>query len=599
MNCPKCGAIYIAEDVKCKKCGHVLHSIEGYYGLDQSSKGANDEVNIQYKSRWLLLLNAYQLLEKLLDNDIRMLVVEPAKGEYKQVFGNYSRIRIFTTEPDVYGSLRINPFAFPDNISVLSHIEKLMQIFSASWSLTAAMPALLKESLEIAYTKAGWDLDNSIWLGNEGKSKFPVFSDVLSVLPLLIDRSEYSAETKGNYKGALVTRVRSMTTGIAGQVFKDPEGISDRMLFDNNVIVDLSDIGSDETIALIMGILIMRLGEYHISQRKTNGGINNVPLKHVTVLEEAHNILKRTNKEQSDEGSNIVGKSVEMIANSIKEMRTYGEGFLIIDQSPMAVDSSAIENTSTKIIMNIPDKDACEIVSSALSLTDEQSAELAKLPTGVAATFQKGWLEPVLMKVSSDWTNTHGTALRESQHKEILRVRSRIVDELIHQFEEDKYDSLLLRKHIHDSILPIEQKDDLCMVVDQVDSILDNAHETYPQNVTLYGRALLKVLNCNAIFKIFTIFDLPISSQYLGNNAKDLNVVLPFDTYERSIQKKYQTRAQSMLNSLDHYAVFAREDKRIIAFRMMCEFKWAYMSMPQISIMSSCLRHMQNNIEAN
>lgn len=59
MNCPKCGAIYIAEDVKCKKCGHVLHSIEGYYGLDQSSKGANDEVNIQYKSRWLLLLNAY------------------------------------------------------------------------------------------------------------------------------------------------------------------------------------------------------------------------------------------------------------------------------------------------------------------------------------------------------------------------------------------------------------------------------------------------------------------------------------------------------------------------------------------------------------
>lgn len=77
-------------------------------------------------------------------------------------------------------------------------------------------------------------------------------------------------------------------------------------------------------------------------------------LKHVTVLEEVHNLLKRTSKDQSQEGANIVGKSVEMISNYIKEMRTYGEGFIIVDQSPMAVDVSAIENTSTKIIMNTP-----------------------------------------------------------------------------------------------------------------------------------------------------------------------------------------------------------------------------------------------------
>lgn len=68
-----------------------------------------------------------------------------------------------------------------------------------------------------------------------------------------------------------------------------------------------------------------------------------------------------------------------MISNSIKEMRTYGEGFIIIDQSPMAVDTSAIENTSTKIIMNTPAKDACEELSSALSLNEDQSKELSRL----------------------------------------------------------------------------------------------------------------------------------------------------------------------------------------------------------------------------
>ncbi|MCB6536246.1 hypothetical protein LI210_22360, partial [Parabacteroides distasonis] len=60
---------------------------------------------------------------------------------------------------------------------------------------------------------------------------------------------------------------------------------------------------------------------------------SNKELRHITVLEEAHNILKRTSTEQSAESSNLAGKSVEMLANAIAEMRTYGEGFIIVDQS--------------------------------------------------------------------------------------------------------------------------------------------------------------------------------------------------------------------------------------------------------------------------
>ena len=51
----------------------------------------------------------------------------------------------------------------------------------------------------------------------------------------------------------------------------------------------------------------------------------NNPLKHVTVLEEAHNLLKRTSTEQSSESANLLGKSVEMLTNAIAEMRTYGK----------------------------------------------------------------------------------------------------------------------------------------------------------------------------------------------------------------------------------------------------------------------------------
>ena len=92
-----------------------------------------------------------------------------------------------------------------------------------------------------------------------------------------------------------------------------------------------------------MGILIMRLSEY----RMTHSNGSNQKLRHVTVLEEAHNILKASTHPSTQDGGDLAGKSVEMLSNAIAEMRTYGEGFIIADQSPNAVDISAIRNTNT------------------------------------------------------------------------------------------------------------------------------------------------------------------------------------------------------------------------------------------------------------
>ena len=88
-----------------------------------------------------------------------------------------------------------------------------------------------------------------------------------------------------------------------------------------------------------------------------------------------------------------------MLANSIAEMRTYGEGFIIADQSPGLLDLSVIRNTNTKIIMRLPDESDRILVGKASGLNDDQIIELAKLDPGVAAVFQNSWLEPVLCQV--------------------------------------------------------------------------------------------------------------------------------------------------------------------------------------------------------
>lgn len=153
----------------------------------------------------------YQLLESVIKNDVKIMVIEPAKGEYKQIFGGLKGVKIFTTDTNAYRVLKINPFQFPENIHLLSHIEQLLQIFNASWPLYAAMPAILKQAVVDAYVRCGWDVQNSIWIPGICDHKYPVFADVLDILPQIINTSDYSADSKGDYKGALVTRVQAMT----------------------------------------------------------------------------------------------------------------------------------------------------------------------------------------------------------------------------------------------------------------------------------------------------------------------------------------------------------------------------------------------------
>lgn len=335
----------------------------------------------------------YQLLNEALNQNVKFMVVEPAKGEYKHVFGTQDDVYVYGTNPAVSPLLRINPFSFPHGIHILEHLDRLVEIFNVCWPMYAAMPAVLKSAVEKSYADCGWNLTLS---QNRYKEMlYPSFADVARNIREIIDSSEYDAENKGAYKGSLLTRLQSLTNGINGMIFTCDD-ISDRELFDRNVIIDLSRVGSSETKSLIMGMLVLKLQEYRMAGA---AGMNS-ELKHLTVLEEAHNLLKRTSTEISSESANLMGKSVEMLANAIAEMRTYGEGFIIADQAPGLLDLSVIRNTNTKIIMRLPDRSDRELVGGAANLNDDQIVELAKLPCGVAAIYQNEWIQPVLCKVN-------------------------------------------------------------------------------------------------------------------------------------------------------------------------------------------------------
>lgn len=334
----------------------------------------------------------YILLEQLKKAGKTFMVIEPAKGEYKHVFGCMDDVTVYSNTNKMGNLLQINPFVFPyQHVDVLEHIKRIVGIFNACWSLYAAMPSILEHSIITAYEKCGWDVDAS-----EHKFEVPIFpsvDDVVGCVKDYIDRSDYSADTKGDYKAAIEKRLQDLCEGMFDKMF-NRGSIPDEDLFNKNTIIDLSRTGSTETNALIMGFLVIKLNEFRMSE----GGMNK-PLRHVTVLEEAHNLLRKVSISQSMETANVAGKSVEMITNSIAEMRTYGESFIIVDQSPSLLDSAVIRNTNTKIVLSLPDTEDRIVAGGSMSLSDEQINEIARQNQGEAIVYQNHWEEPVQCKV--------------------------------------------------------------------------------------------------------------------------------------------------------------------------------------------------------
>lgn len=363
----------------------------------------------------------YQMLTELHQDNVPFLVVEPAKGEYKDVFGNWPDVNVFSTNPKIAPLINLNPFKFPDSIHVLEHVDGLVEIFSVCWPMYDAMPAFFKDAILKSYEAVGWDLGSSTFEGDQ--LEYPDFEVLAEQLDKLIEKSDYASDIKSNYRGALITRVKSLTVGLNKFIFTADQTPYE-ILFDQNCILDISRVKSNETKALIMGLMVYILNEYRVDRKQTS----NNGLKHITVLEEAHNLLKNTSGSDSD----LTGKSVEMLTQTIAEIRTYGEGFIIVDQSPSSVDIAAIKNTNTKIVLRTPEANDRDAVGHSMGLTEDQVNEIAKLPAGVAVVYQNNWVSPILTLINkADVKETKYRNDNVSAIKPLKQSRTEVISALM------------------------------------------------------------------------------------------------------------------------------------------------------------------------
>ena len=87
------------------------------------------------------------------------------------------------------------------------------------------MPNIVEQCLYNVYLKAGWNIVTNRNVYQDILSEtylYPTFQDFTNEVAAYLDKSEFGEEVLGNYKGALLSRLRSFTNGSKGALLNTP-----------------------------------------------------------------------------------------------------------------------------------------------------------------------------------------------------------------------------------------------------------------------------------------------------------------------------------------------------------------------------------------
>lgn len=318
-------------------------------------------------------------LFKLIEGvDVPFMAIEPVKGEYRSLQGQYHDVHIWTMRTSdkvdqTVKLLRINPFWFPAGGNLSFHIDSLKTLISSAFELSAAMPNILEQCLYNVYVHSGWNIvtNSNVYMGKLPEDYlYPTFEDLANEVEAYLEHSDFGEEVLGNYKGALLSRLRSFTNGAKGVLLNTTNHPDYSVFLSERNVIELEGLADDADKCLVMGTILVQYFQY-LKLNFTDTEKNT--LKHIIILEEAHRLFKNQKTEKSAEGPNPTGQLVETLSNIMAEIRAFGEGLLIVDQSPTKIAEDVIKNSGTKIIHRIDNEQDIKILQAAMLLTDNMN----------------------------------------------------------------------------------------------------------------------------------------------------------------------------------------------------------------------------------
>ena len=322
--------------------------------------------------------------------NIPFLAIESAKKEYRGLINvkgwrDDKPTRVYTLGNSVGVPFRLNPFEVQEGVRIELHINRIASCFEAAFPQLPFLTSIMTEALQNVYDRLGWTLTSFGPTRAKAGARQPVFptlDDFVKEVEKITAERGYAGENAANVNAAIQGRLKNLLLGSVGDMLNCERSTPLDELFSCATILELNDLNEQDK-SLVTMFLLVFLREYRELHPSDD-------LTHVTVVEEAHNILEKTGHADAEMSSDSKAKVVASFCNMLTELRAYGEGLIIADQSPNKLATDAIRNTNVQIAHQLRDSDDRDAVARAMIMTDEQRDFIGKLRPGRAALFYTG-----------------------------------------------------------------------------------------------------------------------------------------------------------------------------------------------------------------
>ena len=309
-----------------------------------------------------------RILKELHDADIPFTVIEAAKKEYIGLLAEVPELRIYTPGTDGI-RLVVNPLQPEEGVLIENQADAVVRAIVASHGGEHPIPEALDGLLKQTYEKAGWKYGTMAYY--DVNHPFPTFADALKNVPEYIEKhAQYGPEVKKNLEAALTLRTEHLDTGALGGIVGQAFGLSAKEILETPSVIELADFSSSST-EFLMNILIFKIHSY----------LSRLPeehfLKRVLVVEEAHNIFRRTLYEESGKALNN-----NYFERMLAEIRSSGTGMILSDQRPSIMSEAVMANTTVKIVHSMGASEDRELIGRAMGLTDFQTLKTQEFNPG-------------------------------------------------------------------------------------------------------------------------------------------------------------------------------------------------------------------------
>lgn len=319
------------------------------------------------------------LLDRLWkDHNIPFLVIEPAKNEYRALVQSIPELQVFTPGKNFISPFVFNPFVPPKNVKLETYKSTLKTAFAAGVSMSTPLDKIFEESINNCYSDFRW-LDTYTV---DDKGKIFNISDFVKCFQQTFDEIGYTGDAK-NIGRAGVVRLNSLVN-----LFDNYFSIPIEDILQKPTIIELAAIENSDQKALIIALLLLSILAYVNANYIGEGG-----LKNVILLEEAHVLLDAdTNAGQGDANPSAIAQG--LVKRMLAEIRSYGVGLIIADQSPRKVSTDVVALTDMKMVFRLVESVDKQIIGDSTNMTDVQVQRMAKLKPGEAFLFFNRLEEP-------------------------------------------------------------------------------------------------------------------------------------------------------------------------------------------------------------